>query len=217
MKQLWSLERGPFGHGMVMCEDGLYINLERGGAFRVKGENLRIKEVKQRVQPCQEDTVEENAMSATTEVASGSLNAQTEEDTTCSVESASKNSDTLEKSNAVQNQGTTMNSIWEILVPTITPDGRPIRTRQHREWDSRVRRITGGLTVMQPAKGQWESSDNELFIERMIPVRIACTRKQIDTIADLTAAFYKQQAIMVYRISDEVYIREYKNDNDSNN
>lgn len=103
-----------------------------------------------------------------------------------------------------------MNSVWEILVPTVMPSGKPVRTRQHREWDSRVRRVTGGLTVMPPAKGQWVSSDNELFAERMIPVRIACTRKQIDTIADMTAVFYKQKAVMFYRISDEVYIKEYK-------
>lgn len=99
-------------------------------------------------------------------------------------------------------------SIWEILVPTVMPNGRPIRTRQHREWDNRVRRITGGLTVMPPARGQWVSPDNKLFVERMIPVRIACSREQIIQIADMTGAFYQQQAVMYYHISDEVHIRE---------
>lgn len=103
-----------------------------------------------------------------------------------------------------------MNSIWEILIPTVMPDNKPIRTRQHREWDSQVRRITGGLTVMQPAKGQWVSPDDKLLVERMIPVRIACTKEQIDIIADMTAAFYKQQAVMFYRISDEVYVKNYE-------
>lgn len=103
-----------------------------------------------------------------------------------------------------------MNSVWEILVPTVTRHGKPIRTRQHREWDNRVRRIAGGLTIMQPVKGQWVSTDNELFTERVIPVRIACTREQISIIADITAAFYGQEAIMYYRISDEVHIKEYK-------
>lgn len=103
-----------------------------------------------------------------------------------------------------------MNSVWEILVPTVMPGGKPVRTRQHREWDNQVRRIAGGLTIMQPVKGQWVSTDNELFTERVIPVRIACTREQINIIADITAAFYSQRAVMFYRISDEVHIKEYK-------
>ncbi len=102
-----------------------------------------------------------------------------------------------------------MNSLWEILVPTTMPNGRLIRTRQHQEWDSRVRRIAKGLTVLQPAKGQWVASNNELFTERMIPVRIACTRSQIEDIVDLTAVFYKQWAVMYYCVSDEVHIKEY--------
>lgn len=104
-----------------------------------------------------------------------------------------------------------MLSVWEILVPTVTPDGRPIRTRQHREWDARVRRITGGLTVCPPVRGQWISPKNQLFMERMIPVRIACSRGQIETIADMTAAFYEQEAVMYYCISTEVYIKDYNN------
>jgi aminoglycoside phosphotransferase family enzyme len=63
---------------------------------------------------------------------------------------------------------------------------------------------------MPPARGQWVSSDNELFMERMIPVRIACAKEQIDRIADMTAAFYEQKAVMFYRISNEVYIKNYE-------
>ena len=80
--------------------------------------------------------------------------------------------------------------LWEILVPTTMSNGKLVRTRQHREWDTRVRRISHGLTVLQPAKGQWVAPNNELFTERMIPVRIACTRSQIEDIVDLTAVFY---------------------------
>jgi hypothetical protein len=90
------------------------------------------------------------------------------------------------------------------------PTGRPIRTRQHRVWDERVRSITGGLTIMPPVHGQWVSPDAELIFERMIPVRIACTREQIDEIAKMTAKFYEQLAIMFYCISNEVYIVDYK-------
>ncbi len=100
-------------------------------------------------------------------------------------------------------------NVWEILVPTVMPNGRPIRTRRHRVWDAQVRQITGGLTIMPPVRGQWISPEDELYQERMIPVRIACTRVQMDTIADMTAKFYSQLAIMYYHISSEVVIRKY--------
>jgi len=98
--------------------------------------------------------------------------------------------------------------LWEILVPTIRKDGRLIHTRFHRVWDKQVREITGGLTIFPPSKGQWVSPDGKLFIERMIPVRIACTRAQIELIIDLTITYYEQLAVMAYKISDEVIIKE---------
>lgn len=98
--------------------------------------------------------------------------------------------------------------LFEILVPT-QMDGKPIRTRFHRAWDNKVRLISKGLTVLIPVKGQWVSPSGDLFVERMIPVRIACTRLEMEQIAKLTAEYYKQESIMFYRISDEVYFRRY--------
>jgi len=98
--------------------------------------------------------------------------------------------------------------LWEILVPTIRRiDGKPYRTRYHRVWDKKVREISGGLTIVSPIKGQWISPNGELFLERMIPVRIACNREQIEKIIDMTKVYYDQLMIMAYKISDEVIIR----------
>ena len=98
---------------------------------------------------------------------------------------------------------------YEILVPTMSNEGKPFRTRYHKVWDAKVRQITGGLTIISPIKGQWISNNGELFRERMIPVRIACTAEQIDKIADITAEYYKQYAVMYYLISEEVTIKNY--------
>jgi len=98
-------------------------------------------------------------------------------------------------------------SLWEILVPTIRNDGRPIHTRFHRVWDSKVRAITHGLTILPPAKGQWVSPAGDLFIERMIPVRIVATRTQIEQIVDMTMDYYEQLAILCYKLSDEVILK----------
>ena len=98
--------------------------------------------------------------------------------------------------------------LWEILVPTIR-NGKPVRTKSHKEWDKRVCSITGGLTILKPAKGRWVSPSGELFEERMIPVRIACSREIITRIAVMTAVFYNQKAIMYCLVADEVIIKHY--------
>lgn len=99
--------------------------------------------------------------------------------------------------------------LWEILVPTekCLQPGKFYTARYHRVWDSKVREITGGLTILTPAKGQWISPSGELFVERMIPVRIAATREQINEIIDLTLEYYDQLAVMCYKVSDEVIVR----------
>jgi hypothetical protein len=102
--------------------------------------------------------------------------------------------------------------LWEILVPTIRrTTGTPYRTRYHRVWDAKVLAISGGLTIMHPTKnGQW-NHEGEVHEDRMIPVRVMCTREQIEEIIELTLEHYDQLAVMAYKISDEV-ILQYKAD-----
>lgn len=98
--------------------------------------------------------------------------------------------------------------LWEILVPTVRNNGKPFRLRYHKVWDKKVREISGGLTIMPVAKGMWvDTADETLFTERMIPVRIACTKSEITEIIDFTIEYYEQIAIMAYKISEEVIIR----------
>lgn len=40
--------------------------------------------------------------------------------------------------------------LWEILVPTSRPDGRPILARSHRLWDRAIYELCGGLTILTP-------------------------------------------------------------------
>lgn len=110
-------------------------------------------------------------------------------------------------------QGVLLMKLFEILVPTVMLNDhgqvRPIRVRFHRVWDKKVRAISGGLTIFPPAKGQWVAPDGDLFVERMIPVRVACSPEEMSKIADMTAAYYKQEAVMYYTISNEVTIKHY--------
>lgn len=99
-----------------------------------------------------------------------------------------------------------MKGLWEILVPTVRNDGRPFHLRFHRVWDAKVREISGGLTVLPVAKGQWVY-ENVIFKERMIPVRILATREEIETIVDFTLKYYEQIAVLAYKVADEVILK----------
>ena len=99
------------------------------------------------------------------------------------------------------------NELWEIMVPTVTNEGKPIRTRFHQVWDRKVYSLSSGMTILRPAVGKWVSPFGKLFTERMIPVRIACNRNQIEEIIDFTMKYYDQLAIMAYKVSEEVILK----------
>ena len=99
--------------------------------------------------------------------------------------------------------------LWEILVPTtMNNPSNPVRVGHHREWDKRIRKISGGLTILEPARGQWIDTETmTLYEERVIPVRIACSEEEINQIIDITLQHYRQEAVMAYKVSDRVIIR----------
>lgn len=96
--------------------------------------------------------------------------------------------------------------LWEILVPTVRNNGVPFRVRYHRVWDAHVRSVSGGMTILPVAKGQWVDGD-KLYAERMIPVRILATREQMLSIVDFTLKYYHQEAVLAYQISNDVILR----------
>lgn len=105
----------------------------------------------------------------------------------------------------VENTATT--PLWEILVPTASNAGRPFTTRQHRQWDAHIKNVAGGMTLIQPVRGSWiEPTSGEEFTERMIPVRIMCTREQIINICKETARFYDQHAVLATLVASETVL-----------
>lgn len=99
--------------------------------------------------------------------------------------------------------------LYEILVPAMK-DGKEIPIKYHKIWDEKVRAIAGGLTIHKTSKGHWLSPDGEIFVEKMIPIRFMCNDLQIRIISDITAEHYDQKAVMFYRISGEVTVKNYK-------
>lgn len=104
---------------------------------------------------------------------------------------------------------TGVTNLYEILVPTIhRKTNKPITTRFHRVWDKQVYAITGGMTIMPPSKGKWICNKGDMYEERMIPVRIACTKEQMGEIMKMTIKYYDQLAILAYKLSNEVLYLE---------
>lgn len=103
--------------------------------------------------------------------------------------------------------------LWEILVPVYENDvyaGRKVEypLLYHKEWDDMVKELTGGLTILKNAKGIWVSPEGKEYVEQMIPVRFACNDMEIvNKIIDFTMSHYEQEAIMCYKISNQVIIR----------
>jgi hypothetical protein len=84
---------------------------------------------------------------------------------------------------------------------------RPVKVRHHIVWDKKVRKISGGLTIHPVAKGQWVSPEDELFCERMIPVRVMAYYEQMDEIINFTIKHYHQRAVLAYRVSNWTVLR----------
>lgn len=102
-----------------------------------------------------------------------------------------------------------MMNLYEILVPTRYEGGTQnfVSTRHHKKWDEYVRKISGGLTIFRPARGQWVYG-GKLYEDRVIPVRVACTAEQLQIILKFTKKHYRQIKIMAYKISEEVIFYE---------
>ena len=97
--------------------------------------------------------------------------------------------------------------LWEILVPTSSP-GKTFSYGHHKTWDHKVRAISGGLTILKTAKGEWISTNGELVEDKIILVRIACSEEEIQKIMQITLEHYEQEAVMTYLVSTRVLMVE---------
>lgn len=84
---------------------------------------------------------------------------------------------------------------------------------QNKVWDNKVKEISGGMTIMPKSKGHWVNPTGQLFVEEMIPVRILATREEIEKIIDFTIPYYSQEAVLAYKVSDEVILKHAKPNN----
>lgn len=96
--------------------------------------------------------------------------------------------------------------LWEILVPSHDNTGIPFLVSHHKAWDAAVMEIAGGLTIGRASRGLWNSPESRTYEDKVIPVKIACSREEIRAIADMTLRHYDQEAVMYYLVSSEAVI-----------
>jgi hypothetical protein len=107
----------------------------------------------------------------------------------------------------MKEEGDIKPSMWEILVPASGDKDKEFTYEHHKAWDEFVKNLTGGVTVMKTAKGQWVNPIGKLYLDRMIPCRIICTKEQITKIIDFTIKHYNQEAVLAFKFSDTVILR----------
>ena len=93
--------------------------------------------------------------------------------------------------------------LYEILIPVADNEGRKFTTRHHRQWESIVRDMAGGLSVCPALMGQWVDN-GRVYREKMRPVRVACRVSIIRRLALLAKRHYRQLSIMYYPVSTVV-------------
>jgi len=97
--------------------------------------------------------------------------------------------------------------MWEILVPSRRSGQSVVFSYEHhKKWDDYVKKISGGLTIMRTAKGEWFSS-GAYQKEEMIPCRIICNENEINKIIDFTIEHYNQEAVLAYKIASNVILK----------
>jgi hypothetical protein len=97
-------------------------------------------------------------------------------------------------------------TLWRIYVPKASNEGVEYARTYHQQWDEKVRELAGGLTIHRTAIGQWVSPQDETFVEKMIPVEIACSEHEIYEIVRFTMQHYDQLAVSIAKISDDFRI-----------
>lgn len=97
--------------------------------------------------------------------------------------------------------------LYQLLIPT-TLDKKEILEDYHQAFYDTIRAISGGLTVLHDAKGQWTSPNGDAIYEAMIPVLIHCTQPQFEHILDYALEYYQQQSVFAFVMSTEVIIKK---------
>jgi hypothetical protein len=85
--------------------------------------------------------------------------------------------------------------LFEITLPTTDNAGASLQTA-HMLWQAHVMRIAGGYTEYPMSRGVWHDGPGKIYIDQVVPYRVACTLDQWQEIVrEAFKAFPDQLAI----------------------
>lgn len=100
-------------------------------------------------------------------------------------------------------------SLWELKVPAISKyHVGLIDVGFHKMWEERARKISSGPIIMHATSGHGVERLRKLFAERVIPVRISCTRVEIRHIMKMTREHYELKEVFAHLVSEVVLIEK---------
>ena len=101
--------------------------------------------------------------------------------------------------------------LYEILIPIINNRGERFSAEHHKKWNNKALKIAGKFIIMKVIKEEWINLfGKEFYKNKMIPIRISCTKNQIEKIIQITIKHYNQEVILAYIISEKALLRYQK-------
>ena len=99
-------------------------------------------------------------------------------------------------------RGATM-ILHELLIPVKSNSGKTFSRKVNREFSDYVVSLAGGLSELPLISGQWKDH-GKIYRESMRPIRVACNKRTIQSIARKAREQFKQLSIMSYTVSNDV-------------
>lgn len=91
--------------------------------------------------------------------------------------------------------------LFEIALPLNTNDGENYNAA-HKAWTVQAAKVAGGFTQRPPGLGMWQDKGT-LYVDDMIPYRLACSAEQFAALVDEAFRLFPDQlAIFTARIGD---------------
>jgi len=104
-------------------------------------------------------------------------------------------------------------SLWEIMIPKNIDKHTIFHVSSHRQWNKYVEELTGGMVFFSNLDRRWISSTKTSpYFDNKIPVRIFCSKEQMDKIIDFTMQHYDQKHVIAYELSNNIILKHNGNE-----
>lgn len=94
--------------------------------------------------------------------------------------------------------------MWNIFIPVQDNDGNRFDEQYMDSWFNMAATVSGGLTILSESIGKY-TSDQYTYEEPILPVLLYATKNDLVTLATVAKNMFKQETVLFYKVSDDVY------------